>query len=166
MLVLTWQLLTHSSFSTSYNTVVYLTSSVEAHLVLVMVVGTNQWIFTRQILSRLIWTIYSKYYIHHWRPAVTRWLWVRSPLGQMNYYLLISLYLCCGSKVKSPLLNFATQHIIKSKNLAEIGERSALTLGPICLPCYMRDIAWSWLLYSRVLKVIKIQCCSLITIQN
>ena len=30
------------------------------------------------------------------------------------------------------------------QNSAESGERSILTLGSLCLPCCVRDIAWSW----------------------
>ena len=57
------------------------------------------------------------------------WLWVRSPLEEMKY---LKARRCV------PLLN--TQCI---QNLAETGERIVLTLGSLCLPCYVRDTAWS-----------------------
>ena len=33
------------------------------------------------------------------------------------------------------------------QNSAETGERSILTLGSLCLPCYVWDTAWSWLFF-------------------
>ena len=43
----------------------------------------------------------------------------------------------------SAALNSATQHAMPPDS-AENGERSVLTLGYLCLPCSVRDTAWSW----------------------
>ena len=62
----------------------------------------------------------------HKRVAVTRRLSVQSPLGGMNYCLLMELII------------FTTQcfeHSVKG------GERSILTLGSLFLPYYIRDKA-------------------------
>ena len=60
------------------------------------------------------------------------WLWVRSALEQMKH-----LFWCRG-KARRRVPPFNTQCL---QNLAESGERSALTLGSLCLPCCVRDAA-------------------------
>ena len=66
--------------------------------------------------------------------AVTRWLWVRSPLQKMNYFLLFS-FLRTATKEK------ARRCVPPPTNSAESSERSILTLGSLCLICCMRDIS-------------------------
>ena len=38
------------------------------------------------------------------------------------------------------------------QNSAESGERSVLTLGSLCLPCCVRDTAWSWFIFNIYLR--------------
>ena len=44
----------------------------------------------------------------HKDVTVSRWLWIRSPLGGMNYHFLIFSFLSSGTKPKIPALSSAT----------------------------------------------------------
>ena len=60
-------------------------------------------------------------------------------------YISISS-LWCRSKARRLVLPFNAQCL---QNLAESGEQSVLTLGSLCLPCCVRDTAWSWINYYK-----------------
>ena len=77
------------------------------------------------------------------RDCKTEWLWVRSPLEEMKYLLkFIFPFLRSGVEAKARrwVLPLNTQCL---QNLAESGDRSVLTIGSLCLPCFVRDTAWS-----------------------
>ena len=63
-------------------------------------------------------------------------------------YILISS-LSCQGKARRWVQPLSTQCL---QNSAESGERNVLTLGSLCLPCYVRDTMWSWffLIYSLI----------------
>ena len=83
-----------------------------------------------------------KFWGRSWRSGTrcdceTNWLWVRSPLEEMKYlFKFIFPFLRSGVKAKCGV------EFRYSCN--ESGERSILTLGSLCLPCCVRDRAWSW----------------------
>ena len=62
---------------------------------------------------------------------------------EMKYLLKFIFFssLWCRGKARRWDLSLNTQCI---QNPAESGERSVLILDSICLPCYVRDTAWSW----------------------
>ena len=65
---------------------------------------------------------------------------------QIFIYIFIYIYnfissLWCRGKARHWVPPLNTQCLQKS---AEIGEQSVLTLGSLCLPCCVRDTAWSW----------------------
>lgn len=65
----------------------------------------------------------------HKGVTVARRFWLRFPLGERNYYILIFSYLRSGIKVwQKPGVSRNA-----SIKFAESGERSALTLGSVCL---------------------------------
>ena len=66
-------------------------------------------------------------------------------------YIFISSLWCQG-KVRRWFPPFNTQCL---QNSAKIGERSVLTLGALCLPCCVRDTAWSW--FDFILMYLKLK---------
>ena len=56
----------------------------------------------------------------------------------MKYLMFPSLW--CQSKARRRVPPLNTQCL---KNSVKSGERSVLTLDSLCLPCYMRETAWS-----------------------
>ena len=74
------------------------------------------------------------------------WLWVRSPLEEIKYLLTLHILhifissLWCRGKVRRWVPPLKAQYL---QNSAERVERSVLTLGSLCLPCCVRDTAWS-----------------------
>ena len=68
------------------------------------------------------------------------WLWVRLPLEEMKYlFKYIFSFLRSGVEAKRDVeFRHSTQCL---QNSVESGERSALTLGYLCLHCCMRDTA-------------------------
>ena len=72
-----------------------------------------------------------------------------SSSGRGMKYMYISIYisissLWCQSKARRGVLPLNTQCL---QNSAETGERNVLTLGSFCLPCCVRDTAYSWFIY-------------------
>ena len=65
----------------------------------------------------------------------TDWLWVRSPLEEVK-----DLLKC---EINTYFHFFALVSRSSLQNSAESGQRSVLTLGSLCLPCCVRDTAWS-----------------------
>ena len=59
-----------------------------------------------------------------------------------NIYLNLYFHFFALVSRLSSALGSATQHAMQ--NSAESGEQSVLTLGSLCLPCCVRDTAWSW----------------------
>ena len=90
------------------------------------------------------------YWGQSWRSGTkcdckTDWLWVRSPLEEMKYLLkFIFPFLRSGIEAKVWVLSLNTQCL---QNSAESGKTECLTLGSFCLPCCVRDTAWSWFIY-------------------
>ena len=60
--------------------------------------------------------------------TVTRRFYIRSPLSEINYYLLILIFLFIqsGTKTKSPVLSSATQNAMPQKNQREVGNGRVL----------------------------------------
>ena len=82
----------------------------------------------------------------HWHKRVTvkAMLWVWSLLEEMNYYLIIISFLFLALvRRQIAVLPLNTQCLQNSAESEE--EPSVLTLGSLCLPCYMRDTGeWTW----------------------
>ena len=71
----------------------------------------------------------------------TDWLWVRSPLEEMKYLLkFIFPFLRSGVEVKRGV-EFCHSTRNTSRIRQKVGNGSVLTLGSLCLPCCVRDIA-------------------------
>ena len=70
-------------------------------------------------------------------------------------YIFITLLWCRG-KAWRWVLPLNTQCL---QNSAESGERSDLALGSLCLPCCVRDTAWSWfvIIFFNVVIVIVVK---------
>ena len=69
------------------------------------------------------------------------WLDVRSPLQKMKYlFIFIFSFRRSGVEQSKATLSSATQHVMPPE-FGRSGERKVLTLGSLCLPCCVRDIA-------------------------
>ena len=110
---------------------------------------------TNCILNRLEWryeTFYITSYVlkknqrfHQWLSGArcdckTDWLWAL--VKEMKYLL----------KFIFPFLRSARRWVLPLnaqclQNWAESGERSVLTIDSLCLPCCVRDTAWSWFIF-------------------
>ena len=90
-------------------------------------------------------------------------LWVRSIFEEMKYLFNICNVkyissLCCRAKARRwvPLLN--TQYL---RSLTENREGSVSTLGSLCLPCCVRDTAWSWFYINNInIVAIHVSSCT------
>ena len=63
-----------------------------------------------------------------------------------NIYLNLYFHFFALVSRTSAALNSATQHAMPPES-AEKGERSVLALGSLCVPCSVRDTAWSWFFF-------------------
>ena len=72
----------------------------------------------------------------------TDWLWFRFPVEEMKYFLKFIVPCLCSGVEDKRGVEFC--HCVQ--NSAESGVRSVSTLGSLCLPCNLRDTAWSWLI--------------------
>ena len=67
-------------------------------------------------------------------------------LHSRRWNIYLNLYFHFFALVSRQSLPLNTKCLQKS---AESGKRSVLTLGFLCLPCYVRDTAWSWFFFIK-----------------
>ena len=69
--------------------------------------------------------------------------WFDPHSRRWNIYINLYFHFFALVSRLSAALSSATQHCLQ--NSAESGEWNVLTLSSLCLPCCVRDTAWSWL---------------------
>ena len=112
--------------------------------------------------GRQYWLLLWNKIINTNKPVVAQghkvWLWnrlvvfsipARGNEYKMNIFIYIYIFiplLWCRGKARRWVPPHNTQCL---QNSAECGERSVLTLDSPCLPCCVRDTAWSWFILIK-----------------